>query len=490
MTPSIPEPANGSPEYSQILKDSAGIYASSLLRTGLRFAASLVIATLLGPARYGFWNIIELINKYAPLATLGITSGAKREVPYWKGKNDRELAGKISGVGQFGVAASAMLLALMGIVVGFQFEDTLSRFAIILVATGGGINQIYQYNISIMAANKDFMDFAKFMSLEALVYLLATSVLIYVADIYGLFLAIVFTPALMVFLSRAKMSSYHTVQYDRRIIKRIIRVGAPFMLVGMGYTLLLTINRLFIPTYLGLEQVGYYGFAMLLLTFFDQMNGSIREVLWTHMNEHIGAHERVDTMAHYSVYPSILIALLIPILAGVGILLLPFAVDRLLVEYRPSIFAAQIALIGGAISAGNIDILGPTLRQGLLLIFLGIAILFNSVACIFLLSAGYGINAAAFSMVLGLGVYMLLVSTASLLKMKKRVTKVAKILSITLFYPAVMTTIILLLNTQTSVTLLHQLTFVAISLMVPAVAWMLAAHRKLDIASALAWWVD
>ena len=60
---------------------------SNIMSMAMKFFASLFTAVLLGPTNYGFWSIVELINRFSPLFTLGISSGVKRELPYWNANN-------------------------------------------------------------------------------------------------------------------------------------------------------------------------------------------------------------------------------------------------------------------------------------------------------------------------------------------------------------------------------------------------------------------
>ena len=105
--------------FSSILSLSAG----KLFQLMSKFILSITIARVLGPSQFGFWSMIELINKYSPLLTLGVSSGVKRELPYWKGKNDTvnqyltEMSGYVS------LLFSLILFSIFGILSFYIIDD-------------------------------------------------------------------------------------------------------------------------------------------------------------------------------------------------------------------------------------------------------------------------------------------------------------------------------------------------------------------------------
>jgi O-antigen/teichoic acid export membrane protein len=402
--------------FSSILSLSAG----KLFQLMSKFILSITIARVLGPSQFGFWSMIELINKYSPLLTLGVSSGVKRELPYWKGKNDTvnqyltEMSGYVS------LLFSLILFSIFGILSFYIIDDGFAKYAIMATFIAGGIAQLYMYIYSIYLAKKKFNTAAKIISIEGGLILLITITLVYKYGFYGLLFGNIFVPLSICIFILYKYEILKNLKFDCKIFRRILSIGIPLLLVGLGYVFLLTVNRLIIPIYLSVEHVGYFSFAMLFLTLFSPLIGSIGEILYTYMNEHVGHHERVDNMDYISIYPGLFMALIIPCIIIPIMLLIPWGINAFFPNYVESIPSAQLVLILVTVTAGGgVNILSSFMKQNLMIVFLFISIIINIYLCTFFLKNGYKLEWTVFALIIGSVFYKISNTIASLLIMEK-----------------------------------------------------------------------
>jgi O-antigen/teichoic acid export membrane protein len=419
-----------------ISKSALSLFLFGLVRLIFKFSASVFIARILGPNQYGFWSIIELIHKYSPVVTLGVPSGVKYEIPYWHGKNKPLKARDLENTGLFWMVGYTILLSSVGIVYYFvSANDNLIRFAILTTMIGTGLFQLYQYLNVILLAHKKFYKSSLMYAFEGLVVLLLSIGLVYSYDLYGQLLVLPFASVIMIIFYYLFYRSKLKVEWVGGIILRTMKIGLLMIFVGIAYMFLLTANRLIISSYLGLEAVGYFSFAMLIITLFSNLTGSLGEVIYPYMNEHIGRYGRVDNMSKLVFMPALAKLLVIPILTGVALIITPYFIKYLMPQYVASVQVCQIMLISLTLTSGSINILGSYLKQYLLLIFLTCAITINISLSLIFLSYGYGINGVGFSLLSSLFTYNLLITLSSLYYMKVSIPTVIKYLVLSLGYP-------------------------------------------------------
>lgn len=402
-----------------ISKSALSLFIFGFMRLLFRFSATILVARILGPKVFGFWAIVELINKFSPIGTLGIPSGVKREIPYWIGKKNRLKANELVNTGFVWMIGYCIILSCSGIIYFFlSNNEILIRFAILSTLIGAGLSQFYQYLNVLLLAEKKFYKSSIFSLLEGFLFFVFSISLVYSFNIYGQLLILPIVSAVMI-------GSYFLIykpdlnfKWNPSILSRTIKIGFLIIMVGMGYMLLLNINRIMLERYLGFEAVGLFAFGMLLITLFSQLTGSLGEVIYTFMNEHIGKYERVDNMNKLVFYPAIGKILFLPILTGITIIIIPYFIDKFLPQYIESIKICQIILVLITLTSGSIDILGSFLKQKLLLLFLFFAIILNIIISLFTLYNDFGIIGISISLLVSILFYRSLVTLASLCYMK------------------------------------------------------------------------
>jgi O-antigen/teichoic acid export membrane protein len=419
-----------------ISKSTIYLFVFGFVRLILKFSASIIVARVLGPNNYGFWSIAELIHKYSPLVTFGVPSGVKYQIPFWVGKNNHIKANDITNTGLVWMVVYAIIMFCVGLTYYLiSNEDALIKFAIISTFTGAGLFQLYQYLNVTLLAKKQFDKSSLFYAVEGLLFFIVSLSLVYSFNIYGQLMVLPLISLIMIMIYFKYYKSELKLEWKPGNIINTIKIGFLMILVGMGYMLLLTINRLLIGKYLGLEAVGYFSLSMLVITLFSQLTGSLGEVMYTFMNEHIGKYGRVDNMKKLVFYPAIGKMLVIPILTSIAIILIPYFIENLMPQYSSSIQLSQIVLIIITLISGSINILGSYLKQKLLLLYLFIAITINICLSLIALINGYGLSGVGVSLLVSLLVYHSLVTISSLYFMDLSKTKIASYFVVSLWYP-------------------------------------------------------
>ena len=141
---------------SKIFLSFIALFSGKILQLTVKFILSLFVAKVLGPSQYGFWSMIELINKYSPLLMYGVANGVKRELPFWQGRNDKRKQQLTESSGYIGIAISTIIFATLSVIAFIYFDNELTKYAVSATFLSGGISQVYLYIYSLSLAKKKF----------------------------------------------------------------------------------------------------------------------------------------------------------------------------------------------------------------------------------------------------------------------------------------------------------------------------------------------
>jgi O-antigen/teichoic acid export membrane protein len=259
--------------------------------------------------------------------------------------------------------------------------------------------------------------------LRATVICAATIVFILLFGIYGLFLAVVVTPVVMLFFfrSRKRLDGIGPFSISRFI--GLVRWGLPVTALDMGSLLLRTSDRLIIAYFLGLAELGYYGIAIIVFGFCIEIPWMARDVIEPRLMEHLAEGDISESAKEYFLKPLVAIAYLMPFVLGLGVIALPVLIPLVLPGYVPGIMSAQIIALGSyflcvSFLARAIIVAGNGQFKALFLT--GATIIINVVLSLLAIKAGYGIAGVALASAVSYFILFLM-----LLSLSKRVSKIS-----------------------------------------------------------------
>ena len=118
------------------------------------------------------------------------------------------------------------------------------------------------------------------------------------------------------------------------------------MLLNFSLALLATIDRVTVSWYLGNEELGHYGVAILAAGALLNIPGAAREVIETHAMRSADIMTSEKLLEEYALNPLLQTACQIPFFIGAAALMLPSAVIYLLPRHVACIIPSQIMLCG------------------------------------------------------------------------------------------------------------------------------------------------
>lgn len=229
-----------------------GLAASVVVLQASRFVTDLVLAGVVAPRDYGIWKLVQVFLIFAPLLLVGIPSGINRELPRRVGE-ERELSSVIGT----GSGASIVGLFVIGYLAGTLApgEAPKSLVALALVGWGsfgvlcGMLNGLERFGT---------LAVAQLGTAGLLVVLIPLTVVFGLGGFFAQYALAGTAGAAFAFVTVVRQCGFR-LQLSR--LRDLVWAGFPLAVIGLAYVGSISVDRLLVARFLGLEQLGVYGVA-------------------------------------------------------------------------------------------------------------------------------------------------------------------------------------------------------------------------------------
>ena len=402
---------------SRFAREFVHFTGSTLLLQASRLLVSLAAAAQLGPERWGYWFLLNLMLTYGSVFHLGATNGMNREVPIHRGRGDASRVEEVQGVAFAGVVVgaafgAAALLAATALPAASVLRVALPSMAVLFTVT-----QVYAYLQARLKSEARF----RAMSVQQIAYaLLLPVVVLPLAGTWGLAGFILGQAAVAGVVAAGLMLDPATtlrLRFSWPAWRRLVGIGWPIMLAGLLYALLTTVDRWVVGAFLGIEALGHYSLAILVLGVLALVPRVIGQQVYPRMAEAYGRTGDPAEVRRWARRQSrVATAVSLPLAAAVA-LVAPFGVGTFLPEYAPGVTAMQIVLVGPvlqSLAAGYGNLLNTVGRQRTYLLAQGVGVGTNLILSPSLVLLGFGLEGVALATAASYGVYALMVRWAGL----------------------------------------------------------------------------
>ncbi|MEM2144734.1 MAG: oligosaccharide flippase family protein [Candidatus Jordarchaeaceae archaeon] len=335
-------------EPASLFRDAKWFGGSLYFTKAVTIPCSVITARLLGPLMMGTWNSFNLILYYSSFLQLGVFDGMTREIPYAKGigetnkvRDYREMVFTFSLItGLFGIVA-----ILFGSTFLREKFDPVVIFGIKVMAIVVFFYHLYGFYDYYMKAEQNFV----IISRAKMLYTLSTSIFQVVGaviyGIYGLLVGVLLANIMIVtilFLWQpisVKWPTYSSIGV-------LMRSGVPMLLNGMAASIVATLDRLIILTFLGRRELGYYAVAHLAANLLDFIPATLYQVFLPRIMKRAGQKKDPATLTKFWLEPILVMSIILPLLAGFVWLLARLGLMILLPQYMPGLLALKILVFG------------------------------------------------------------------------------------------------------------------------------------------------
>ncbi|MGR3176658.1 MAG: oligosaccharide flippase family protein [Candidatus Anammoxibacter sp.] len=396
---------------SKTARDTILFTISSVFYQGSRFLTYLVAAKILGPTTYGLWNGLLLILTYGMNSHFGVLNAMNREIPFYQGKGEFNKVQEITNIGFSTALFSSILLAVAIFLITFigsWSEDT--TFAIRIVALLLVLQQIHNFYQLILKSHSFFGLMASQQAFSSMLTLTIVIGFTYYGGFTGFLWGQVFVfMAVLLFLHKYTSVNFG-FQFSWGKAIKLARIGFPIMAVGLAYGMLVSMDRIMVLSFLGIEQLGYYSLSFMAYSIMMLFPMVVAQVIYPNMVKEYGRTFNKKALEVLIYRPlKYLLIVMIPILT-ITYLIAPIFIRQFLPEYVPGIPALKVTLLGVfplCFIGGFANFLNTVNKQKLYLIVQIFALGLNFVLNYLFIKMGYGITGVAIGTAITYAVYVI-----------------------------------------------------------------------------------
>lgn len=357
--------------WRRFLADSLLVGAATLVCQALGVCTSIIIRLLLDPAQMGVWQALKMALSYANYANLGVSKGAAREVAIARGRGDHAAAAASANLAFTANTVSSAVygLALLALAAVILVQNAgpsarawsmgLAAMSILVV-----LQRHVSFQVTLLRARRSFGVTSLVNLSEAALTLCAGALLVWWWGLLGLYLATALT--LLASLALVEHNSPRLAwSWDRAELRRLLRIGAPMLLVGLATTLAFSMDRWVILTCSTRREfdLGCYSLALLGTAQLNGMASLFSIVAGPQYAELFGHSQDTRSVARFAARVSEVVAAAMSIVGLAAIVLAPWLLGSILPDYRAGL-APLAARVPGAVAMA----LAATANQHLLVV--------------------------------------------------------------------------------------------------------------------------
>lgn len=315
-----------------------GIYSgASLVVQLVGVAGAVIMRYFLGPLQTGVWSLVQIILSYVDYSTFGATYAISNEIPLRRGQGRLEEVERAKNVVFSFSLLMSVLLSCAVLAYAVSQKKKLSQelfYGLVITAALVVLQQLNNVLISFLRAYKEFKIAAKQMMISSVLNLLLIGFLSHAFKLYGFMVAM----TLSFIFNVLYILYYWRVRFrwslDGSELKKLIGFGFPLMILTLVSTLLLTIDKIMISSFLGLESLGLYSIAVMTVGFIYSFPNSVGIVTIPNVAEKYGEKMAPRDLRNYLLKSNAVFSTLMPLLIGFAWFAVPYAVSLLLRKFE------------------------------------------------------------------------------------------------------------------------------------------------------------
>ena len=368
------------------------------------FMQSFVVAKSLGPAAFGVWITLLLVASYSPIVCLGTVEAMVKEVPFYLGRNDllrvREIENGV--LGSIILAASAFVATgLLGFVVlpsDFLGAGPVLLLLVFLTIAISAFNGFFYWRLTA------YESFRAVASLDICRSSLAFVFIGGLGWLWGLPGAVVgyLLHEVGVCVGGVWLNVRHHgrpgVDFRPELLWHAVRVGFPITVLWWVLILQTSVDRVVLGSLVGASAVGYFGLGLSLASVLGLLPGVVGRVLYPMVSRQFGKEADPHSMKALVLAPTLALAALLVNLQLLLLVFLPILYNTLLPKYQPGLDVGQILILGsffGCLFRNGANYLVATHKERIFLEYILLTLLFNVVADVAFVKAGWGLEGVA-----------------------------------------------------------------------------------------------
>ena len=392
---------SGKVKRQGIIRDAAIFSGSAYIAQGMSFVRGFLNARMLGPALYGLWTGLNITLDYSSYVHIGALNGMNIDIPYQKGSGSRNNLDKSRNTA-FTICLVNSVLFSAGLLVVSIFlwrgNKVSESIGLITIAILNMTTSMYDFYSTSLIAMKRFFSISKANAFFAFLSVCLTLILVPFFKIYGVYAVAVVTSLATFLYLLIKEPCRIKLDFDFRYMAKLIKIGFPIMFINLLNSTIPNMASISVIFLLGRETLGYYAIAMMAAYFLSYFPSSIHRILEPHIYQKYGQTRDPIDLKKYLLKPSLVMAILFPVIMAVYYTSVTFFIRHFLPKYEPSINLFSIIILARFFvsfsPASNAFINAMNKQRFLVPIYLAAIAIVAGVSLVFM-KAGFGRNSVA-----------------------------------------------------------------------------------------------
>jgi O-antigen/teichoic acid export membrane protein len=283
-----------------------------------------------------------------------------------------------------------------------------------VAAAGLTLQQLYFYYRIVLRAEKRFVFQSKIDVFFASLNVPVTIALVVFLRLRGLYLSYVLVYLVLVGYLARNVRIRLRWPLNRSLLADLVRIGFPAYLLGLVYTLFMSVDRMVIVGFLTSADMGYYTISLTLIQALGDVAVVVSQVMSPSLVERYSQSGGVSGVYEHVRTPTLTIAAFFPVLQVGATLALLYALHYVLPKFLPGATAITILIMGGffiAVMRGSSSFLLAMRRQGTAVAIYAACVALALGLNILLVKAGMGLVGVALATVLAYFALYLLYQT-------------------------------------------------------------------------------
>ncbi len=331
---------------ANLRRNLAAASTGKLVFFAAAFVRNLLVARVFVPADFGAWNLGLVWLQYGQWSHLTLLNAFRLDGARTRGAGDAERFDELCRLAWTASFVPAVGVALVGVAGAFAVGDPGLRAALVMLAVLIIPYQLYTFAGSYLSVNEQFVILGQMQALYAVLNLVLTLALAAWAGFGGALAAQALSYGIVLVAYRRHCPLWMRPLLRPGLILEQLRLGLPIGLNGVVYSLFVTLDRVLIGMWLGVEALGQYGLTSLARASLGLIPDAISEVVYVRASHHYGAERSPQGVLAIVVKADRALAHLIAPAIGLGIVWLPAIITWLLPQYVGGISAVQVFLFG------------------------------------------------------------------------------------------------------------------------------------------------
>lgn len=365
---------------------------------GMIAARGLLLASFLGPERFGMWALFRLAMLYGSFAPLGVFRGLELRVAQSRSTSDlgppraEEASGTALGL-------TLMISGVVGVgsfLVSFLVSSQTLGLGLRVFAAAVVLESLIVYGMTYLRARGKLRRYGVTELVFGLVHL-GLAVLLALrwglgGALFGYLLATLCVLPLVLWQVPFRPA------FSIAEARHLLQVGFPVALTSILGFALVGVDRLVVGAYAGMTQLGFYAFAVSISGLTASFAWVVRTVVLPDLYASAKIDGSSDALRHHFLGTILPYSQVYPIVVGVLAIGVGPAVSLLLPQYLEAVPASRVVIFAGVtagfVSLGSLGVVAAG-KQRVLPVLSALLLILNALLSYLALKLGFGILGVA-----------------------------------------------------------------------------------------------